>query len=65
MAPQGCFGEAHGSAGTTKYNMALLHRRRGDDGEARQLFREAAAAYTAAYGAEHPEAADALEQAGR
>ena len=51
------------SVANTKYNIALLYRRQGNTIQAKTLFHEAAAVYTAVYGAKHSETIDALNQA--
>eukprot|EP00730_Choanoeca_flexa_P012554 TRINITY_DN4386_c0_g1_i2.p1 TRINITY_DN4386_c0_g1~~TRINITY_DN4386_c0_g1_i2.p1 ORF type:complete len:374 (+),score=53.81 TRINITY_DN4386_c0_g1_i2:2-1123(+) len=47
----------------THFNVALLHRRLGEHDMSAKEFRKAAVAFTAIYGAEHPEANEALQQA--
>ena len=56
-------GDSHVSSANTKYNMALIHRKQGDNNQARILFQEAAAVYAQVYGADHSETIDALNQA--
>ena len=60
-----CLGGDHLDVANTKYNIALLYRRQGNTihWQARNLFHEAAAVYTAVYGANHSETIDALDQA--
>ena len=60
---QKSLGNGHVNVANTKYNIALLYRRQGNTIQARNLFREAAAVYTAVYGANHSETIDALDQA--
>ncbi len=56
-------GQHHVSSADTKYNMANIYRKQGDNNQARCLFQEAAVVYTKVYGAEHSETIDALNQA--
>ncbi len=56
-------GIQHVSSANTKYNMANIYRKQGDNNQARCLFQEAAVVYAKVYGAEHSETIDALNQA--
>ncbi len=57
------YGEVYVSSADTKYNMANIYRKQGDNNQARCLFQEAAVVYAKVYGAEHSETIDALNQA--
>ena len=59
------FGSDHPSVANTKYNMALLHKKRKETDIARQLFLECEQIYTIVYGPHHRETEDAVRQASR
>ena len=47
----------------SKYNLAVLHKKRGETEKARQLFLECEQTYSAVYGPDHSETQDAARQA--
>ena len=47
----------------SKYNLALLHKKRKETDIARQLFLECEQIYTVVYGPDHRETVDAVRQA--
>ena len=49
----------------SKYNLALLHKKRKETDIARQLFRECEQIYASVYGPDHSETVDAARQASR
>ena len=49
------------SSANTKYNMALIHRKQGDNNQARILFQEAAVVHAKVYVAKHGETIAALK----
>ena len=55
----------HPSVADSKYNMALLHKRRNETERARQLFLECEQIYAKVYGPDHSETKDAAQQASR
>jgi hypothetical protein len=56
-------GEGHPSLADTKYNMALLHKERGERHLAKELFLECEAIYATTYGPDHSETIDAKQKA--
>ena len=52
------------SVAASKYNLALLRRKRNETDIARQLFRESEQIYMTVYGPDHSETVDAAWQAG-
>ncbi len=60
-------GSSHVSVATTKYNIAPVYRKQGNNIQARTLFQEAAAVFTTVYGpyygANHRHTTAALNQA--
>ena len=57
--------QEHKSLADSKYNMALLHKRRNETERARQLFLECEQIYAKVYGPDHSETKDAAQQASR
>ena len=57
------FGSDHPSVADSKYNLALLHKKRKETDIARQLFLECEQIYTIVYGPHHRETVDAVRQA--
>ncbi len=57
------FGSDHPSVADSKYNLALLHKKRKETDIARQLFLECEQIYTIVYGPHHRETVDAVSQA--
>ena len=53
----------HPSLADTKYNMALLHKKRGERHLAKELYLECEAIYSTAYGPDHSETIDAKHKA--
>ena len=53
------------SVAASKYNLALLRRKRNETDIARQLFRECEQIYITVYGPDHSETVDAARQASR
>ena len=51
------------SLADTKYNMALLHKKRGERHRAKELFLECEAIYATVYGPDHSETIDAKQEA--
>ena len=56
-------GQEHPQVADSKYNLALLHRKRRETDKARQLFLECEQTYSAVYGPDHSETQDAARQA--
>ena len=56
-------GDNHPDVAASKYNLALLRRRRNETDIARQLFRECEQIYITVYGPDHSETVDAARQA--
>ena len=56
-------GEHPPSLADTKYNMALLHEKRGERHLAKQLYLECEAVYATVYGPDHSETIDAKQEA--
>jgi hypothetical protein len=56
-------GDNHPSVADSKYNLALLHKKRKETDIARQLFLECEQIYTIVYGPHHRETVDAVRQA--
>jgi tetratricopeptide (TPR) repeat protein len=56
-------GQDHPSVADSKYNLALLHKKRKETDIARQLFLECEQIYTIVYGPHHRETVDAVRQA--
>ena len=47
----------------TKYNIALVHKKRGEREEAKKLYLECETIYATVYGPDHSETTDAAQQA--
>ena len=56
-------GHEHPSVADSKYNLALLHKKRKETDIARQLFLECEQIYTLVYGPHHRETVDGVMQA--
>ena len=56
-------GGDHPTVDDSKYNLALLHKKRKETDIARQLFLECEQIYTVVYGPDHRETVDAVRQA--
>ena len=56
-------GQEHPQVADSKYNLALLHKKRRETDKARQLFLECEQTYSAVYGPDHSETQDAARQA--
>ena len=59
----GCSAKATPSLADTKYNMASLHKKRGERHLAKQLHLQCEAIYATVYGPDHSETTDARQQA--
>ena len=57
------YGDMHPDVGDTKYNMAILHKKRGESKVAKQLWLECQAIYAKVFGADHNKTAGAAQQA--
>ena len=57
------FGSDHPDVADSKYNLALLHKKRKETEIARQLLLECEQIYTIVYGPHHRETVDAVRQA--
>ena len=58
-------GHDHKSVADSKYNLALLHKKRRETDKARQLFLECEQTYSAVYGPDHSETQNAARQASK
>ena len=56
-------GQDHRDVADTKYNMASLHKKRGERDVARQLFLECEIVYAKVYGLDHSKTKEAAQQA--
>jgi len=56
-------GQDHPSLADTKYNMALLHKQRGERHLAKELYLECEAIYATVYGPDHSKTTAAQQQA--
>ena len=59
------YDQEHPLVADSKYNLAILHKRRKETEMARQLFLECEQIYSAVYGPDHNETQDAARQASR
>ena len=60
-----CLGPSHVSVADTKYNIAGLYRKQGNQVQARELFRQAGSVYSKVYGEMHKETVDVFAQAAK